>query len=259
MCGRLNVQATQLTKLLMSILQEPYPGEDNANAAPTEVLPVIRMGQDQQLQCVPMRWWLTPSWSQGPSTQYSMFNAKAETAATSPGFKGPFAKQRCVVPVSGYYEWQRRHSPKQPFLVEAEAQEGLLLAGLWDRWQPRGNAADAAALLSFTLLTVAAHPSLGELHHRQPVFLRQEQALRWLDMSIPTDDLGDLLVPSLPVPLRILPVSPEVNNARNKGEGCRQPVGAAQLASADMPYNPEAGATGANLQLTHQESIIVDT
>ena len=49
----------------MAILQEEYPGEDNPNAAPTETLPVLRASDDGQIECVPMRWWLTPSWSQG--------------------------------------------------------------------------------------------------------------------------------------------------------------------------------------------------
>lgn len=249
----------------MSILQESYPGEDNANAAPTETLPVIRMSDRGQLECVPMRWWLTPSWSQGPSTQYSMFNAKVETAATSPAFKGPFAKRRCVLPVSGFYEWQRRNGLKQPFYITGEDSDGLLLAGLWDAWQPRGSAGDAAQLLSFTLLTTAAHSSLGELHHRQTVFLRQEQSLQWLDPGIATSALKPLLTPSLPVPLRVVPVSSEVNNARNKSDRCCYPVGPAQLVRADMPYNPPAVASDAggqktrNEQMTQQESIIVDT
>jgi len=249
----------------MSILQESYPGEDNANAAPTETLPVIRMSDRGQLECVPMRWWLTPSWSQGPSTQYSMFNAKVETAATSPAFKGPFAKRRCVLPVSGFYEWQRRNGLKQPFYITGEDSDGLLLAGLWDAWQPRGSAGDAAQLLSFTLLTTAAHSSLGKLHHRQPVFLRQEQALQWLDPGIATSALKPLLTPSLPVPLRVVPVSSEVNNARNKSDCCCYPVGPAQLVRADMPYNPPAvpsdagGQKTRNEQMTQQESIIVDT
>ena len=198
MCGRLNIQVTQLTKLLMAILQEEYPGDDNPNAAPTETLPVLRSGDDGQIQCIPMRWWLTPSWSQGPSTRYSMFNAKAETAARSPAFRGPFAKQRCVVPVSGFYEWQRRAGHKQPFFISDQAQEGLLLAGLWDAWQPRGSAGEIAEHLSFTLLTTPAHPSLGDLHHRQPVTWRPEQAGPRREPPIATSALKAWSAPALP-------------------------------------------------------------
>ena len=259
MCGRLNIQVTQLTKLLMSILQEEYPGEDNPNAAPTETLPVLRAGDDGQIECVPMRWWLTPSWSQGPSTRYSMFNAKAETAAQSPAFRGPFATQRCVVPVSGFYEWQRRAGHKQPFLICDQAQKGLLLAGLWDAWQPRGSAGDTAELLSFTLLTTAAHPNLGDLHHRQPVFLRPEQAVQWLDPQVETAALKSLLASDLPVPLQLTPVSSEVNSARNKSPRCYQPVGRAQLVSAEAAFAAVSLETIQSQELFEQESIIVDT
>ena len=243
----------------MSILQEEYPGEDNPNAAPTEILSVLRAGDDGQIECVPMRWWLTPSWSQGPSTRYSMFNAKAETAAQSPAFRGPFATQRCVVPVSGFYEWQRRAGHKQPFLIRDQAQEGLLLAGLWDAWQPRGSAGDTAELLSFTLLTTAAHPSLGDLHHRQPVFLRPEQAVQWLDPQVETSALTSLLASDLPVPLQLTPVRSEVNSARNKSPRCYQPVGRAQLVSAEAAFAAVSLETIQSQELFEQESIIVDT
>ena len=259
MCGRLNIQVTQLTKLLMAILQEEYPGDDNPNAAPTETLPVLRSGDDGQIQCIPMRWWLTPSWSQGPSTRYSMFNAKAETAARSPAFRGPFAKQRCVVPVSGFYEWQRRAGHKQPFFISDQAQEGLLLAGLWDAWQPRGSAGETAEHLSFTLLTTAAHPSLDELHHRQPVFLRPEQAVQWLDPQVETSALKSLLASDLPVPLQLTPVSNEVNSARNKSSRCYHPVGSAQLISADVAFAADSLTTIQPQELFEQENIIVDT
>ena len=151
MCGRLSIYTAQLTRLLMSIMQETYPGEDDYNAAPTQTLPVIRRGADGGFECMPMRWWLTPSWSQAPTIQYSMFNAKVETAAKSPAFKIPFQKQRCVVPVSGFYEWYRSDNGKQPFLINDQAQNGLLLAGIWDAWRPKGGAGAAAELLSFYL------------------------------------------------------------------------------------------------------------
>ena len=259
MCGRLNLQATQLTQLLLSILQQTYPGEDDYNAAPTQTLPVIRSGADGRLECLPMRWWLTPSWSQGPSTQYSMFNAKVETAAKSPAFKIPFAKQRCVIPVTGFYEWHRRAGRKQPFLISDQAQEGLLLAGLWDAWRPRGGAGDAAQLLSFTLLTSAAHENMRELHHRQPIFLTKEQALQWLEPSNDTERMATDLASSLPVPLRMTPVSSEVNNARNKSPRCAQPLAPPFVVTADIPFRVEDMGTIRQTKPNGQESFIADS
>ena len=76
-----------------------------------------------------------------------------------------------------------------------------------------------AALLSFTLLTTAAHENLRELHHRQPM-LTIEQALQWLEPSNDTEPMATDLASSLPVPLRMTPVGSEVNNARNKSSRC---------------------------------------
>ena len=81
------------------------------------------------------------------STRYSMFNAKSETAATLPSFREPYKRQRCVVPVSGFYEWARRQGHKQAYFYGVE-KTGLLLAGLWDRWQ---GVDDGAVLLHIAL------------------------------------------------------------------------------------------------------------
>jgi putative SOS response-associated peptidase YedK len=225
MCGRLNIKAGELTQMLLEFLNEIYPGEDNFNAAPTESIPVLHTNDSGEVQITPMRWWLTPSWAREPSTQYSMFNAKSETAGSSPAFRGPYANRRCVVPVSGFYEWCRQQGQKVPYLIQGQQEQPLLLAGLWDSWSPRGGAGEVASLLSFTLLTTAAHEEMQAIHHRQPIFLTVEQAKSWLDMSIPTVQLEPLFASKLPVPLNGNPVSTWVNSARNKDARCYQVIG----------------------------------
>jgi putative SOS response-associated peptidase YedK len=227
MCGRLNIRASDLTQMLLEFLGEAYSGEDNFNAAPTENIPVLRMNEEGSVELTNMRWWLTPSWAREPSTQYSMFNAKSETAATSPAFSGPYAKQRCVVPVSGFYEWCREQGQKVPYLIHGQEEKTLLLAGLWDCWSSRGTAGGVANLYSFTLLTTAAHEKMQEVHHRQPVFLTSDQAKSWLDMAIPTTALEPLFASKLPIPLHGSPVSTWVNSSRNKDQRCHQVIGPA--------------------------------
>ncbi|MEZ5598971.1 MAG: SOS response-associated peptidase [Pseudomonadales bacterium] len=227
MCGRFNITADPLTRLLMALVNMPYTGLDNANAAPTEMIPVLRItpaGEDGEgkPELVPMRWWLTPFWSKAPSTRYSMFNAKAETAETSPAFREPWRKRRCVVPVSGFYEWCRSASVKVPYLIRASRHGGLLLAGLWDHWR---NPESGDELLSFTVLTQAAHPDIAFVHSRQPVMLSIAQARRWLAPEVETDEMRDLFSPRLPMALDIVPVSSEVNNARHKSADVARPVG----------------------------------
>jgi len=200
----------------------PHTGPDNFNLAPTETVQVLRMGSDGQTQLVPMRWWLTPFWAKEVSTKYSMFNAKSETAHKSAAFKTPYQKRRCVVPVSGFYEWCRQHNQKLPYFIAPHESHGMLLAGLWDAWQ---NKEAGEELLSFTILTTQANQALQFVHHRQPVMLSMDEARLWLDMTTPTAELEYLFASMLPVSLDIIPVSTYVNNARHKDERCVQPIG----------------------------------
>lgn len=220
MCGRFNVTSDPLNVLLMELVGLPHPGPDNFNAAPTETINVLRLAEDGSPEVVAMRWWLTPYWSKGPSTKYSMFNAKSETAAKSPAFREPFKRRRCVVPVSGFYEWTRQHKQKLPYYLKPHAQPGLLLAGLWDRWK---NPETDEVLESFTVLTVPAAPEMAFVHDRQPLMLSVADARRWLDPE--SEDFETLISSALPVALDAVPVSTYVNNARHKDARCMEPIG----------------------------------
>lgn len=222
MCGRFNVTSDPLSQLLLDLVGMTHPGPDNLNLAPTETVQVLRMGTEGDPQLVPMRWWLTPYWAKELSTKYSMFNAKSETAHKSAAFKTPYQKRRCVVPVSGFYEWCRQNNQKLPYLIAPHEADGMLLAGLWDAWRNRESGEE---LLSFTILTSDANDALRFVHHRQPVMLSTDEALKWLDTSIPTSELEYLFASRLPVPLDAIPVSTHVNNARNKDDRCAQPIG----------------------------------
>ena len=224
MCGRFNVTTDPLSRLLLDMVGPHYTGQDNFNLAPTETVEVLRLGADGEPELVPMRWWLTPYWAKELSTKYSMFNAKSETAYKSAAFKAPYAKRRCVVPVTGFYEWCRQNNQKLPYLITPHQADGMLLAGLWDAW--RNKEADEV-LLSFTILTTDANEGLAFVHNRQPVMLSVEEARRWLDMSVPTSELEYLFASRIPVELDAVPVSTHVNNARNKDERCVQPIGPA--------------------------------
>ena len=228
MCGRFNITSDPLAKLLLTLVNMPYSGEDNFNAAPTEQIPVVRIapaGADNAgaPELVPMRWWLTPYWAKEMTTRYAMFNAKSETAAKSPAFREPYRKRRCVVPVTGFYEWTRREGSKVPYMISSRDTEGLLIAGLWDRWRNRETGEE---VLSFTVLTTAANEALAFVHNRQPVMLSLEDARRWLDPDIDTSDLAPVFQSALPVPLEVTEVSAAVNNARNKSADVFEPVGA---------------------------------
>lgn len=228
MCGRFNVESDPLSKLLLELVRLRHPGPDNHNAAPTETIAVLRLDAEGEPELVPMRWWLIPYWSREPSTKYAMFNAKAESVDTSRAFREPFARRRCVVPVSGFYEWVRsakrtsEGGNKLPYYIRPHEGPGLLLAGIWDRWR---NHETDEVLESFAIITTDAGRGLEFVHDRQPVMLSMSDARRWLDRDAPAEELKALLGSSIPLELDAVPVSTYVNNARHKEARCVEAIG----------------------------------
>lgn len=211
-----------MTELFMDLVGQPFEGSTNYNTAPRQKAWIIREGQDEQLQPASAQWWLIPSWAKEESYKYSMFNARSENVTKSPAFRGPFRSSRCVVPVTGFYEWVNRNGKKQPYFVHSPENNGLLLAGLWDRWvNPETN----VPLESFTILTTNVVEDLKFLHHRQPVMLDRDQARSWLGSGTDVSELREMFEPSLPYDMQASPVSTYVNNVRNQGEACIEQIG----------------------------------
>lgn len=155
-----------------------------------------------------------------------MINARAETLATKGAFKHAFAHRRCLVPVDGFYEWQRvpGQKVKQPYFVHRPDGEPLALAGLWEEW--RGPDRDGSERLrSATIVTTTPNETMAAIHDRMPVILPPAVWDEWLS---PTEDdldaLGRLLVPAPAELLVLRPVSTEVNSVRNQGSHLVGPV-----------------------------------
>jgi len=219
LCGRYNVIDDPLLRELMRELGVADVPATMVNVAPTETVPiVVATAAGRQLRY--MRWWLTPSWSDGPSTRYSMFNAKSETVAASRAFRNPFRRHRGIVPASSFIEWHTTPQGKQPWLIKPGS-GAFAFAAIWDHWER-----DGVVLESCALLTTAAVPGFARIHHRMPVMLGPEDFGAWLDPLAEIADPAHFFTPRLPAPVTIAPLDRAVNNARNKSLALLQPVGA---------------------------------
>ena len=219
-----------LAQFLLEAMGIEYQGLDQVNLSPTADVSVLIQPVSGSVERESMRWWLVPAWSDGPSTKYAMFNARAESASRSPAFRGPYQTQRCLVPVTGYYEWTEHAGKKLPTLVRPRDSGGMFLGGLWDRWT-KGD----QEILSFTILTTQACESLSRIHARQPVILSSSEALRWLDVSISTKELEAVLRPRLSVALELVPVATYVNKSTNQLRECVEPIGKIASLEIDIP------------------------
>ncbi|MEX0942399.1 MAG: SOS response-associated peptidase [Pseudomonadales bacterium] len=222
MCGRFNVTSDPLNQLIVEITGRGFVVETRLNIAPTEQVPVLVRSQAGEWDVRDMRWWLVPYWSDGPSTRYSMFNAKSETLARSRAFRDPFARRRCIVPATGYYEWRLEGSIKVPYYITPESNKGFALAGLWDRWQR-----DDEQIESCTIITASAPDAMKVIHDRIPVNLETDAVQTWMNADTDQDTLMRLLGPrpsGARTPVAVTPVSTYVNNARHKDVRVIEPI-----------------------------------
>jgi len=181
------------------------------NVAPSQSVVAIRQSPEGDRQASLLRWGLVPHWAKDPSIGSRMINARAETLAQKPAFRQAFKRRRCIIPVSGFYEWGPSRAGKWPYFVSAKDSPLLSLAGLWEQWSGGGE-----FLESCTVVTVAASPQLEKVHERMPLCLPESAYRDWLDPQTSADDCLSLVESAAARPdLDIRPVSRAVNSPRN--------------------------------------------
>ncbi|HAT85267.1 MAG TPA: hypothetical protein DCS30_04510, partial [Rhizobiales bacterium] len=111
MCGRFVVALDREDLLAFFGVNGELPGLHDMppryNIAPTQPILTI-LGNDTQRQAALMRWSFMPDWVKDPSSFSLINNARAETAATKPSFRNALRYRRCLIPASGFYEWNRK-------------------------------------------------------------------------------------------------------------------------------------------------------
>lgn len=210
MCGRYTLYSHEDD--LASLFEvETYPLTRRYNIAPTQDVPVIRQRSDGGREMSAMRWGLIPHWVNDPASfKANLFNARSESAAEKPSFRDAMRTGRCILPASGFYEWQKAGGSKQPHHVVRVDGQPLALAGLWS-----SNTRGPQPIASCTILTTNANEDVATLHDRMPVMLEAQDWSRWLDADeTEPERLEDLLAPARTGLLRIYPVGREVGNAR---------------------------------------------
>lgn len=147
--------------------------------------------------------------------------AKSETVFESRLFGDPVVHQRCIVPLSGFYEWKKEGQRKIPFKIHLQDKAIMSVAGVWNTWRP-GTSAERR---SFSILTTAANPFMRDIHERMPVILDRCDEDTWLDPEIHERGPLQNLLKSCPSEwLTASEISPLVNSSKNNSPEVLQPV-----------------------------------
>jgi putative SOS response-associated peptidase YedK len=208
-------------------------GAPNYNVAPTTTIAAVvarHQGDGTERRILPMRWGLLPPWVKAdpagkPLAKSLLINARAETLTTSPAFRSAARRQRCLVPMDGYYEWMpdpggREKAPKTPFYMSRRDGSPILVAGLWSSWRPDEA---SAPTLTATIVTTDAVGDLAEIHNRMPLMLDDADWDRWLnpDEAAPEELLAARADISA---IEVREISRLVNRVANNGPELLEPA-----------------------------------
>ena len=221
MCGRYTLATPNPAEVRARFpIGESIEVRPRYNIAPGDEILAVTTDRAGRPRGEQLRWGLVPSWAKSPDTGLKMINARVETVAERPAFRGPYERFRCLIIADGFYEWQRMpHGPKQPFHITRSDDALFAFAGLWSIW----HGEDGTTLRTCTILTTAANAAVASLHDRMPVILDPAAEGPWLDAATPVARLPALLTSLPPERTALHPVGRAVNDARYDGPECLAP------------------------------------
>ena len=185
MCGRyvLEGPVSRLTTYFDARYTEDESQFKNGyNIAPTTQVPVVRINREGERVILNHIWGLITHWAKDKTGSAKLNNARGETVHEKPSFRTAFRKLRCLIPASGYYEWQAppegRGSRKQPFYIYPNQTPYFAMAGVCDHWIDKIS---GELVMSTAIITTEPCEKLKQVHDRMPVMISKEDWAVWLD------------------------------------------------------------------------------
>jgi len=213
MCGRFTLTVNP-AELQDTFTDYSFPNRfaPRFNIAPSQ--PVLAIPNDGLNKADFFIWGLIPMWAKDPSIGNRLINARGETIAEKPSFRGSFKHKRCLILADGFYEWKTAagKKTKTPYFIHMKDRKPFAFAGLWDSWEsPNGS-----SVKTCTIITTEPNELMASLHNRMPVVIHPRDYGKWLEPSPQTPE--NLLPLIKPYPADIMSayaVSTLVNKPEN--------------------------------------------
>jgi putative SOS response-associated peptidase YedK len=159
----------------------------------------IHAVQSDHLTITQFRWGLLPHWSKSEKITYSTYNARSESADTSPAFRSAFHSKPCLIPASGFFEFGTRAGRKTPFYFTLKERHSFCFAGIFDIWEPPKSPdkdlSNLKTIISCTILTAPANTLIAGIHDRMPVILSPENESVWLMSHLDSNERKNMCLP----------------------------------------------------------------
>ena len=215
MCGRYNLTATPEQLIETYQLHRLPRYETSYNIPPSQKILTVVQLDDRSYKAVYLYWGLIPHWAKDLKISHNLINARAETVAEKPAFKSAYRQRRCIIPATGFYEWQKTEQGKQAYCISRQEQQLFSFAGLWEYWEH-----EKETIYSCTIITTAANNLMRPIHHRMPVIIDNSNINQWLDKQASLEIIQQLLVSDDYQNMRLTPVSDWVNSPLHNDKNC---------------------------------------
>lgn len=183
MCGRYNftVEQSEEIKEILEKLNAKFQNHQvkTGEIYPTNLAPIL-MEEKNEVSPTPGTWGF-PQFNQ----KGVLINARSETAIEKKTFRESLLSRRCIIPSTGFYEW---NSEKRKYLFRMEGEGALYMAGLYNYYQDE---------LRFVVLTTEANESMKEVHDRMPLIIQKQDIGTWIKDSGATNDFLHRIPPLL--------------------------------------------------------------
>ncbi|MBX5136449.1 SOS response-associated peptidase [Rhizobium lentis] len=194
------------------------------NGAPRQVYPIVIQDKLRERGSIApvfaaAVWGLVPAVTKPSDRRLPLINVRCENIATH-GLTGPaYRSRRCLIPVSGFFEWNHI-SPgraKQPYAIAMNSDLPFALAGIWESWRhPAG-----IDIRSFAVITCPSNEIMKTISERMPVILGRQDYERWLS---PDPNPANLMKGYPAELMTIWPIGMSVNSPRNTGPEIIDPI-----------------------------------
>lgn len=172
-----------------------FQPDNNRNAFAHGDEPIIT----ESSYIIPMRWGLIPFWVDTPEEaikiQNQTLNARSETIFSKPSFREAIKTKRCLVPVTGFYDWRHEGAKKIPYFIKLKNQEIFSLAGIYDTWHDKSS---GKTICTFSIITTEANQLMRFIHNtnfRMPVIISKENEEKWLNPALTQDEIKKMMQP----------------------------------------------------------------
>lgn len=164
-------------------------------------------------------WGLVPFWVKdiagAKEIQSKTLNAVGETVFDKPSFRSSIIRKRCLLPVSGFYEWRDADKKKYPYYIQLRNEEIFSLGGIYENWVDKNT---GEIKYTFSILTTPANPLMARIHNlkkRMPLIVSRADERNWIDPSLTKEQITGLIKPFPEEEMTAYTISQAANNPRN--------------------------------------------